>query len=190
LAISLLKDAKARVVGAATIARDITKRKRMEDELKKSHDELGILFRDLREKSENLEEVNIALKVLLKQRENDQKELAEMVLTNVRNLVLPYLGKLKRSQLSSAQSTLVEILELHLSEITSSFTKKLGIEAADLTPTQLRIAVLIRDGKSTSEIAEILCTSEKTIETHRGKIRKKLGLQGRRSNLMSHLQKI
>ncbi|MGD0511384.1 MAG: helix-turn-helix transcriptional regulator, partial [Candidatus Micrarchaeaceae archaeon] len=63
-------------------------------------------------------------------------------------------------------------------------------EAADLTPTQLRIAVLIRDGKSTSEIAEILCTSEKTIETHRGKIRKKLGLQGRRSNLMSHLQKI
>jgi PAS domain S-box-containing protein len=190
LAISPLKDAKARIVGAATIARDITKRKRMEDELRKSHDELGMLLRDLREKSENLEEVNIALKVLLKQRENDQKELAEMVLTNVRNLVLPYFGKLKRSQLSSAQSTLVEILELHLSEITSSFTKKLGIEAADLTPTELRIAVLIRDGKSTSEIAEILCTSEKTIETHRGRIRKKLGLQGRRSNLMSHLLKI
>ncbi len=187
LAISPLKDAKARIVGSATIARDITKRKRMEDELRKSHDELGMLLRDLREKSENLEEVNIALKVLLKQRENDQKELAEMALTNVRKLVLPYLGKLKRSQLSNAQSTLVEILELHLSDITSSFTKKLGIEAADLTPTELRIAVLIRDGKSTSEIAEILCTSEKTIETHRGRIRKKLGLQGRRSNLVSHL---
>jgi PAS domain S-box-containing protein len=70
LAISPLKDAKARTVGAATIARDITKRKRMEDELRKSHDELGMLFRDLREKSENLEEVNNAESILMRIRES------------------------------------------------------------------------------------------------------------------------
>ena len=199
-----LQQAKSFVV----VGVDITERKRAQDELCRSRDELenrvlertaelGVAredlemrVRELKEKSENLEELNIALKVLLKQREGDQKELGEMILANVRNLVLPYLEKLKKSGIGGSQSTLVGILESNLSEITSSFTRKLGIEAADLTPTELRVAALIRDGKSTAEIAEILVISAKTIETHRGRIRKKLGLQGGKSNLMSHLLKI
>ncbi len=54
-------------------ASDITERKRMEEDLRKSRDELALHIRELDDKSKNLEEVNIALKVLLKQREADQK---------------------------------------------------------------------------------------------------------------------
>ena len=187
LAISPLKDAKARIVGAATIARDITKRKRMEDELRKSHDELGILFRDLQEKSENLEEVNTALRVLLRQRDEDRKELGESVLANVRNLILPYVEKLNQSPLSSAQTTWMKILESHINEITSSFGRTLAAQYANLTSTEIRIATLIRDGRSTAQLAELLGIAERTVCRHRNNIRKKLGLRGGGINLRSHL---
>ena len=187
LAISPLKDAKARTVGAATIARDITKRKRMEDELRKSHDELGMLFRDLREKSENLEEVNTALRVLLRQRDEDRKELGESVLANVRNLILPYVEKLNQSPLSSAQTTWMKILESHINEITSSFGRTLAAQYANLTSTEIRIATLIRDGRSTAQIAELFGIAERTVCRHRDNIRKKLGLRGGGINLRTHL---
>jgi PAS domain S-box-containing protein len=187
LAISPLQDAKERILGAATIARDITKRKRMEDELRKSHDELGILFRDLQEKSENLEEVNTALRVLLRQRDEDRKELGESVSANVRNLILPYVEKLNRSPLSSAQMSWMKILESHINEITSSFGRTLAAQYANLTSTEIRIATLIRDGRSTAQLAELLGIAERTVCRHRNNIRKKLGLRGGGINLRSHL---
>ncbi len=166
------------------------KGKQMEEDLRASRDELKMRVQELDEKSLNLAEANIALKVMLKHKEDYQKELGETILSNVRNLVLPYLEKLKNTKMSSTQTTLVEILESHFGEITSSFTRTLGIEAADLTPTEMRVAAFIRDGKSSAEIAEILSSSEKTVETHRLRIRKKLGLRSRRSNLRSHLLKL
>jgi DNA-binding NarL/FixJ family response regulator len=159
----------------------------MEDELRKSHDELGILFRDLQEKSENLEEVNTALRVLLRQRDEDRKELGESVSANVRNLILPYVEKLNRSPLSSAQMSWMKILESHINEITSSFGRTLAAQYANLTSTEIRIATLIRDGRSTAQIAELFGISEKTVCRHRDNIRKKLGLRGGGINLRTHL---
>ncbi|MGC8494549.1 MAG: LuxR C-terminal-related transcriptional regulator [Syntrophobacteraceae bacterium] len=169
---------------------DNTEGRRIEQELRESRSELLLRVKELEEHANNLQEVNIALRVLLKQKEADQKEFSETVLLNVRNLVLPYIEKLRKARLASAQATLVEILETHLNEVTSTFTKKIGVEAADLTPAEMRVAALIRDGKSSAEIAQILSASEKTIETHRVRIRKKLGLQSRSANLRSHLLKL
>ncbi len=185
-----LKSSEGDILGGIVVMQDITRRKEMEEDLRESRDELKLRVQELDEKSLNLAEANVALKVMLKHKEDYQKELGETILSNVRNLVLPYLEKLKNTQMSSTQATLVEILESHFGEITSSFTRTLGIEAADLTPTEMRVAAFIRDGKSSAEIAEILRSSEKTVETHRLRIRKKLGLQSRRSNLRSHLLKL
>ena len=166
---------------------DISEDKRMEEELRKSRQELEQRVGELAENAQNLQEANIALKVMLSHKENYQKEFGEIILSNIRNLVSPYLEKLKKTNMSSAQSTLIEILESNFGKITSPFIRTIGIQAADLTPTELQVASLIRDGKSTAEIAEILCASERTVESHRLNIRRKLGLQGRAANLRSHL---
>jgi DNA-binding CsgD family transcriptional regulator len=57
----------------------------------------------------------------------------------------------------------------------------------NLTPTEIRVAALVRDGKTTQEIAEILGSSEKSVSVHRNHIRGKLGLRGKRANLEAYL---
>ncbi|MEI8134890.1 MAG: helix-turn-helix transcriptional regulator [bacterium] len=54
----------------------------------------------------------------------------------------------------------------------------------DLTPTEIKVATLIREGFSTDAISGMLCVSPNTIKTHRKSIRKKLGLT---SNLQTFL---
>ncbi len=166
---------------------DSTWRKRMEEELRKSNNELDLTIQALNEKTQNLEEVNAAMKVLLRQREEDKKELGESVVANVRNLILPYTEKLKQSQLSSAQMTWMKILESHINEIISSFSRTLSAQYANLTSTEIRIATFVRDGRSTAQIAELLSISEKTVCRHRDNIRKKLGLRGLGINLRTYL---
>ena len=163
------------------------RRKRTEEALRRSNSELDLTIHALREKTENLEEVNAALRVLLRQREEDRKELVESVLANVRNLVLPYMEKLNQSRLDSAQMTWMKILESHINEITSSFGRTLAAQYANLTSTEIRIAALIRDGRSTAQIAGLFGISEKTVCRHRDNIRKKLGLRGGGANLRTHL---
>ena len=72
-------------------------------------------------------------------------------------------------------------------------TQKLGpsqIIEACLSRSEFRIADLVRRGKTSKEIGSLLCISEKTVETHRRRIRKKLGLTNRKKNLFSHLMSV
>jgi len=194
LTVSPIQDASGKIIGASSIARDITERKRMEEALNRAYEELEMRVQErtieLAEKSTRLEEINTALRVLLKQREDDRKELGESILANVRNLIVPYIERLKGGNLGRTHSTLVEIIDTNLSEITSSFCRTLSMQHAALTPTEMRIAGFIKDGKTTEMIAEILCISDKTVACHRANIRKKLGLQGERNNLRSYLLSI
>jgi len=168
------------IIGTAGIARDITRRKRAEDELKKRE-------RELEAKSRNLEEVNIALKVLLKRREEDKTELEEKVLLNIEELVEPYLDKLKKTSLDINQKAYINIIEAHLNDITSPFQRNLSSKYPHLTPREIQIANLIREGKTTKEIAEVLNSSPGAIDFHRNNIRNKLGLKNKNANLRSYL---
>jgi len=176
------------VIAGIVVWRDITEHKRAQEEL---HAKNVTVQRDmeheLEAKSYRLKEVNFALKALLRQRDEDRKELEEAFLTNIENLVLPYVRRLKNSPLSNSQTSLLEILESHLKELTSRFGKSLALEYRVLTPTEMRVAALVRDGKTSKEIADLLCVSEKTASFHRNNIRTKLGLRGTGANLRSHL---
>jgi PAS domain S-box-containing protein len=164
-------------------ARDITKRRKAEDALRKSEAELA-------EQARHLEEVNAALKALLRHRENDKADLEQRLIANVKELVMPYVEKLKNSSSYSDQMTLVSILESNMKEIVSPFVTKLSSRFLNLTHTEIQVAGLIKDGKTSKEIAVLLNTSENTVRSHRFHIRSKLGIKNRKVNLRSYLQSV
>ncbi|UCD89380.1 MAG: response regulator [Desulfobacterales bacterium] len=180
-----------KIVRIITIIRDITQRKKVEKELKKAHAELEKRVKkrtkDLEIKTKSLEELNTAMKVLLKKREDDKIEEEDNVLTNVKELIEPYFEKINKTDLDDHQKTFLSIIESNLREITSPFTRKMSLKHLNLTPTEIRIANLIRHGSPTKKIAEIMKSSPRTVDTHRKNIRRKVGLDQKRANLRSYL---
>jgi DNA-binding CsgD family transcriptional regulator len=162
---------------------EITALKQTEEALKKSQAEIV-------EQKQSLEEANIALKVLLKQREQDKLELEKKVLTNVKDLVLPYVEKLKNSRLKPKDKTLVEIVETHLNDVISPLLQSFANAKILLTPQEMQVAGLVKDGKTSKEIADILNISETTVNFHRKNLRVKFGLTNQRTNLRSYLLSI
>ncbi|UCD78848.1 MAG: helix-turn-helix transcriptional regulator [Desulfobacterales bacterium] len=159
---------------------EITDLKLTEEALRKSQEELF-------EQKQSLEEANIALKVLLKQREEDKRELEKKVLANVKDLVLPYVEKLKNSRLKPKDKTLVEIVETHLNDVISPLLQRFSNAKILLTPQEMQVAALVKDGKTSKEIADILNVSETTVNFHRKNLRVKFGLRNKQTNLRSYL---
>lgn len=162
---------------------EITALKLTEAALKKSQDEII-------EQKQSLEETNIALKVLIRQREVDKRELEKKVLTNIKDLVLPYVDKLKNSRLRPKDKTLVEIVDTHLNDVISPLLQSLSNAKIILTPQEMQVAGLVKDGKTSKEIADILNVSETTVNFHRKNLRAKFGLTNQRTNLRSYLLSI
>lgn len=165
------------------IIRDITERKRGEEKLRQATEELEA-------QTHRLEEMNTALKVLIEQREKDKLELEETVLSNVKQLVLVHVEMLKKSRLSAKQSAYLSILESNLKGIISPFVRGLSSKHVDLTPREIQVADMIKIGKTSKEIAELLNLSTRAIEFHRENIRAKLGLKNKPANLRSHLMSL
>jgi PAS domain S-box-containing protein len=177
---SPLYDCRGNILGAIESIRDITERRRAEESLKKREKELDV-------KTRNLEELNTALKVLLKQREDDKNEIEKRTMSNVKELIIPYIEKLKKGSLDSKDMAYLRIVESNLNGILSPFSHRLSTKYMSFTPKELQIAHLIAEGKTTKEIAELLNTSTGTIDFHRNNIRNKLNLKNRRANLRSYL---
>jgi len=145
---------------------------------------------ELRTQKKELEEVNSAVSVLLRKREEDKASLEENILLNIKQTIQPFLEKLKQSPLSDAQRKILHTLETNIREMASPFVKELSSSYLDLTPTEIRVAGLIKEGRSTKEIADLLCLSRHTITSHRYKIRRKLGLLNKKKNLRSFLHSL
>ncbi len=162
---------------------DITERKRAEKSLR-------TMAEELQSKTRTLEEMNAALRVLLKQREDDKNDLEERVLASVKELVMPHLGELKTCLSGQKELTHVQILESNLQGIISPFAQKLSLQFLHLTQKEIQIANLIKEGKTTKEIARFMNLSKFAIDTHRAHLRNKLGLTNKKANLRTYLSSI
>ncbi|UCG06885.1 MAG: PAS domain S-box protein [Desulfobacterales bacterium] len=146
--------------------------------------------KELKNKTLNLREVNTALNVLLKQRETDKAELEERVLLNINELILPYLEKLKTKVLGDKQKAYVEIISSNLNDIVSPLMRSLSTKLIKLSPTEIQVINLIKQGKTTKEIAKTMNLATSTIDFHRNNIRKKLGIKNKKINLAAYLSSL
>jgi DNA-binding CsgD family transcriptional regulator len=165
------------------IALDITEREQKDRALQEKERELEI-------KATSLEEVNTALRVLLEKREQDKRDLEEKILCHVKDLVFPYLEKLESSSLDATQASCVAVIESNLTDIISPFAQRLSSKYLGLTPSEIRVADLVKDGKSSKEIADFMYLSRRTIESYRDSIRKKLGIKNTKTNLRTYLSSL
>jgi PAS domain S-box-containing protein len=155
--------------------------------LKRSEKALKDRERELKLKTVNLEELNAALRVLLRRMEEERREIEEKVRVNIEQMINPYLERLRAAGLRDRQEKHLETLLVNLQEILSPFTSKLLFDHPKLTHSELQIANLIRQGKGSKEIADELALSERTVETHRRNMRTKLGIKDKKTNLRSYL---
>lgn len=138
-------------------------------------------------KIHGLEEKNEALTTLLARGEDDKKILEDRIKSNVKELVLPYVEKLKVTELNIEQLTYLEIIETTIKNVFSSFLQKITSKQYHFTPKEIQVATLIREGKTTKQIADIMKVTRSAIGLHRHHIRNKLGLGKAKVNLRSYL---
>jgi len=159
---------------------EVGERKQAEQALKKRE-------KELKKKTVQLQELNSALKVLLMKKEEDRIELEGKMVSNVRELVFPYLAKLNNGKLPDKEKAVVNIIESNLKDMMSPFARSLTSKYLGLTPTEIQVANLIKQGKTTKDIAELNHLSPRTIEFHRDNIRTKLGIKNKKVNLRTYL---
>jgi DNA-binding CsgD family transcriptional regulator len=165
-----------------TLENEVLRRKQAEKALREPQKALKV-------KLNTLKELNASLRILLERREEDTRALGEKVLSNVKELLVPFLDKLSRTQLNARQGAYLDVLRSTLEEIISPFSRELSSKYLSLTPTEIQVAKLVKEGKKSKQIAEMMGLSTRTVESHRDNIRKKLGLKGKR-NLRSSLLSI
>lgn len=178
--LSFLRDNEGRATGIVGVSRDISDRIRASREIEKAG-------RELEAKSLYLEETNTALKVLLRNMEEEKLKVQGNVLSSARELLLPLVEKLRAKRPENERNSLLDALETNITGIISPFARNLTLREFRLTPTELRIADLIRQGRSTKEAAELMNLSIRSVEFHRDNLREKLGLKGKKVNLQSFL---
>jgi PAS domain S-box-containing protein len=165
--------------GSHAVITDITRLKKTEQALKDREEAL-------RRNKKELAEANVALRILLKYRDESIQDLEKKIVSNVKHMVMPYLEKLKRS-VSEKEKAWIRNIESNLDGIVSPLAKKFASKPVGLTPTELEVVDLVRDGNSSKQIAGLLGISQRTVDFHRRNIRKKLGLNKAKVNLRAHL---
>jgi DNA-binding response OmpR family regulator/DNA-binding CsgD family transcriptional regulator len=129
-----------------------------------------------------------ALGVMLEVREEISAAHEEKIRANIFSRIFPMLETLRGTLNTPRQKECLDIIESAVGEILSEFSQKLAAPKFGLTPMEIQIAGLIREGKSGKQIADLLCLSANTISFHRQNIRKKLGLAGMKSDLKAFLK--
>ena len=161
------------------LAADIAQRKKVEKELRARE-------KELKRRAVKLEAFNITLRTLLEQREVDRRDLERRILTNVDNLIMPCIERLKGAALPKPAHSLVQNVQENLRALTSPFLSRIKA-SAHLTARELQIADYIKKGKSSKQIGALMRLSPGTVDFHRNQIRKKLNIRGEKVSLQAYL---
>lgn len=142
---------------------------------------------ELEKKKKEVEEANIALKVMLDQHTRTKEGIEEKISIKLKELIIPYIDLLRQSAVSEKQIETINIIAAHIDSITESFTPRGREIVLGLSPRETMIADLVRQGKTSKDIAELLGLAVRTVETYRNNLRKKLGINKQKISLRTYL---
>ena len=134
-----------------------------------------------------LKDANSALRAVLSRIEEEKQGIYRDVKTNIDKVIIPLLHALAMD-LPQSKWKYIEVLKTNLDEIVSPFVNNLSRHSLSLTPTEVNICNLIRNGLQTKEIARMRGVSAATIKRHREHIRRKLKISNSKINLATYLQ--
>ena|GEM_PF-1807446 len=159
---------------------DITERKQAEEALRKTTEELGA-------EREELSEKNLVLKYILEHIEGEREEYKQQICQDVEQVVLPVLARLQE-KVDPSHAGPFEALQDNLKAILAKDVDVFRERYAKLTPRELEICDMIKEGFSSKEMSESLNLSLLTVHKHREDIRKKLGITNKNVNLGTYLR--
>lgn len=154
---------------------------------RKAEDDLQQAHEGLQREHHSLQETNSALRTLLSRLEEQKREIEAAILMNIQKLLMPIVYELEL-EVTGRQRSLVTLLRHNMQEIASPFLTQMCRDYVQLTPVELAISTMIRNGLSTKEIAQLRAVSPATVRRHRENIRRKLKLTNRKLNLVTFLQ--
>ncbi|OPY86399.1 MAG: regulatory protein [Smithella sp. PtaU1.Bin162] len=134
-----------------------------------------------------LQETNAALRVVLSNIEDEKKRIYENIQLNIEKIVMPIIHALTPA-IEKNKQKYIDLIKRNLEEITFPFTNKMLRHYQSLTPTEVSICNMIRNGLPTKEIADLRGVSVATINRHREHIRRKLKIKNHKINLINYLQ--
>ncbi len=162
----------------------------LEKELAKRSRDIETLQRIHNSVSIELLETNKAISVLAKKYEKVSQEKELAIAEQIESKILPSILTMKDAvKNNSALELEIEIISSQVRALIRALT--IGDDSFNqLTPTEMRVAIMIKNGLTSHEIAKNLFISESTVKTHRKNIRNKLNLQNKKLNLATCLSQI
>jgi len=175
-----IKDENGNVERVVILTNDISKSKQAGEELEKAH-------LRLKDEVEELNRQYIAMEQLLKHMERDKSKSKDDIFDNLLQISNPFIAKIRQGD----RYILMKDLESFEGDLNDLVGKDLDLFAEGvklLSNREYEVCQLIKEGKTTSEIAGELNISVQTVERHRKSIRKKLRLTNLNINLSVFLR--
>ena len=143
----------------------------------------------LKEVEKELSENEITLHTLAKNIDRIKLNTQKKILKRISSEVFPLLNELKSDKISDKTRAKLEIITTRLKMIMPIPSNPYRV-LTSLSPMEVRIASMIKDGYKSRDIASLLCISLDTVKTHRRNIRLKLELNNKPISLSSYLNNI
>lgn len=169
------------------LKQEITVRLKAEERLRQEIAARQQLLEVMEQKSNETDEANIALRVLLNTQKDVAEEVQQNVLTQLQKAVLPYISLLRESTRDGKEKEYLDIISEHVQAVGSSFIKKLSNPDLAFTKKEILVADMVRQGRKTKKIAELLNIQPASVETYRNRIRKKLNIKNKDITLYRYL---
>ncbi|MFH2092180.1 MAG: PAS domain S-box protein [Pseudomonadota bacterium] len=181
LSVRLIRDTSGAPLLYLPMMEDIDDRKKQEEEIQRKQSELQA-------HASKLEEMNTALNVLIEHRYVEKQKREDEIIAGFKKLIFPYFDSSIKNKSREEISLIFDILNRNIKEVLFKGNESTELIFKTFTPLEVQVADLIKQNKSTKEIANILHTSVRAIYFHRENIRKKLNLTRNKNNLKTFLQ--